>query len=188
MDVAQAVISRRSGTRVVGPGPTDAELAELVSMAGTAPDHGRLSPWRLINLRGEARRALGEAMAASVGDEALRERTVGKALRAPLLITIVFRPEDRPKIPRWEQLAATVCAVQTLVLLLHDRGWSSIWRTGAFTEAAEVHKVLELAEGEQLLGWLYVGTAETAAPATPRALIDGYAKFSAVVPQAAALR
>lgn len=186
MNVAQAVITRRGGTRLLGPAPSDAELAELVSLAGTAPDHGRLSPWRLINLRGEARRALGEAMA-DAEDGTPRERTVGKALRAPLLVTIVFRPEDRPRIPRWEQLAATACAVQTLVLLLHDRGWSSIWRTGPSAEYAEVRKVLNINEDEQCLGWLYVGTEEETDSSHVRRPIDGYSKFSsleALVPQA----
>jgi nitroreductase len=178
MDVARAVITRRSGSRLAGPAPTDTELAELVSLAGTAPDHGRLSPWRLVALRGEDRRALGEAMADSLGDATQRERTVDKALRAPLLLTIVFRPQDRPKIPRWEQLAATVCAVQTLVLLLHDRGWSNIWRTGAFTESDEVRKVLGVDEEEQLLGWLYIGTAQAAGTSAPRKPIDGHAKLS----------
>lgn len=187
MNVAQAVITRRSGARLLGPAPTDAELAELVSLAGTAPDHGRLSPWRLINLRGEARRALGEAMADSAEGGTPRERTVDKALRAPLLVTIVFRPEDRPRIPRWEQLAATACAIQTLVLLLHDRGWSSSWRTGPATEYAEVRKVLDIGADEQCLGWLYVGTEEETGSSFVRRPIDGHSKFSsigALVPQA----
>lgn len=176
MNVAEAVATRRSGTRLAGPAPTDAELAHLVSLAGTAPDHGRLSPWRLVVLRGEDREALGRAMADSQEDQD-SERTTSKALRAPLLLTIVFSPTERAKVPRWEQLAATVCAMQTLILLLHERGWSSIWRTGAFTEAPEVRDLFTTSPQEQLLGWLYVGSAEEPKP-SPRREIDGHDKLA----------
>ncbi|MEU6122462.1 nitroreductase [Streptomyces sp. NPDC047123] len=175
MNVAEAVSTRRSGTRITGPAPTDAELADLVSLAGTAPDHGRLSPWRLVVLRGEDREALGRAMAEFQQDQD-RERVISKALRAPLLLTIVFSPTERPKVPRWEQQAATVCAVQTLILLLHERGWSSIWRTGAFTEAPAVRDLFGTGPKEQLLGWLYIGSQDEPR-AAPRREIDGSAKL-----------
>ncbi|WP_267896859.1 hypothetical protein [Streptomyces albireticuli] len=42
MNVEQTVLARRSATRLTGPGPDDRELAELVELAMTAPDHGRL--------------------------------------------------------------------------------------------------------------------------------------------------
>ncbi|WP_405893438.1 hypothetical protein OG612_29440 [Streptomyces sp. NBC_01527] len=48
--------------------------------------------------------------------------------------------------------------VTTLSLLLHSHGWGSIWRTGAAVEAPQVRKYLGLGDGEQLRGWLYIGT------------------------------
>ncbi|UQI44491.1 nitroreductase [Streptomyces sp. HU2014] len=182
MNVEQTVLARRSATRLTGPGPDDRELAELVELAMTAPDHGRLSPWRLVVLRGDERRLLGGAMAeAAGGDPADRERTAAKALRAPLLISVVLCPQDHPKVPRWEQLAATVCAVQTLILLLHERGWGSIWRTGALADAPPVRRVLGLAGTEQSLGWLYIGTSDARRPPAPRPPGDGRAKLSSLL-------
>ncbi|MET8952077.1 nitroreductase family protein [Streptomyces sp. NPDC004533] len=48
--------------------------------------------------------------------------------------------------------------VTTLSLLLHGYGWASIWRTGSAVQAPQVRKYLGVADREQLLGWLYVGT------------------------------
>lgn len=169
METWQNVLTRRSAPRLTDPVPADGELLTLVEAAMTAPDHGRLQPWRLITLRGDERVALGRRMAACAGDDpAVQERAAAKPLRAPLLIAIVFAPVEHAKIPRWEQLAATVAAVHTVQLLLHDRGYSSIWRSGKVTEEDEVRALHGLAPTEQLLGWLYTGTAAGPVPPRPR--------------------
>jgi nitroreductase len=94
-------------------------------------------------------------------------------MRAPLLISIVFCPEpNHPTVPEWEQLAAVVAMVQTLLLLLHSRGWSAIWRTGPAVEAPQVLQHHRVDGGERLLGWLYIGTRPDSSPARPRELFD----------------
>ncbi|HEX6499455.1 MAG TPA: nitroreductase [Micromonosporaceae bacterium] len=164
MELIDAVRSRRSVGRLVDPAPSDEEILDLVTEAATGPDHGLLRPWRLITVRGDARRTLGEAFAADLPDDdaAGRERAAGKPLRAPLLLSIVLEPRENPKVPEWEQLAATAAMVHNLSLLLHAGGWGAMWRTGAPVRSPHVHKLLGLSAGEQLLGWLYVGTPRDA--------------------------
>ncbi len=59
-----------------------------------------------------------------------------EALRAPPLLSTVHSPvPDHPKIPGWEQLAATTGMVTTLSLLLHGHGWASTRRTGQAVQA-----------------------------------------------------
>lgn len=157
--VLEAVLTRRSATKLVEPAPGPGELADLIHAAATAPDHGRIRPWRLIVIEGEERVLLGEALreAAVVPEQA--HRAAAKPLRAPLLVSIVFcRKADHPKVAEWEQLAAVVAMVQTLLLLLHSRGWGAIWRTGSVIEAPQVLKHLDVSQDERLLGWLYIGT------------------------------
>ncbi|MFI9819133.1 nitroreductase [Streptomyces sp. NPDC052013] len=176
METLETVLTRRSVGRLTEPAPDDGELLALVEAAMTAPDHGRLLPWRLITLRGEERAELGRTFAARAGDDHLaRERAAAKPLRAPLLIAIVFSPVAHRTVPRWEQLASTVAAIHTLTLLLHDRGYASIWRTGSLTRDTGVRTLLRLDPGEQLLGWLYTGTAVAAPP--PRRLPDPRARI-----------
>ncbi|MEU0333638.1 nitroreductase [Streptomyces sp. NPDC006193] len=184
METLDTVLTRRSVSRLSDPAPDDAQLLALVKAAMTAPDHGRLLPWRLVTLRGEERAELGARLAAcSADDPHARERAAAKPLRAPLLVAIVFAPVAHPTIPRWEQLAATAAAIQTLSLLLHDRGYASIWRTGAVTHDHGVRALHRLRPDEQLLGWLYTGTAVSLP--RPRRLPDPRARVRTLTQLAA---
>ncbi|WP_431952306.1 nitroreductase family protein [Actinacidiphila sp. bgisy167] len=157
--VLDAVLTRRSAPRLTAPAPSRADLERLVQAAATAPDHGRLRPWRLVAVTGDERARLGDAFAEAAASPEQARRAVSKPLRAPLLLSIVHRSvPDHPKVSEWEQLAATTGMVVTLSLLLHSHGWASIWRTGQVVEAPQVRKYLGVTGGEQLLGWLYVGT------------------------------
>ncbi|MFD3947190.1 nitroreductase family protein [Streptomyces sp. NPDC058579] len=163
-----AVLSRRSEQHLVEPAPNDQEFAYLLRAAATAPDHGGLRPWRLILIRDEGRAALERCLA----DESAGPTGPGPGPEwleeiqgAPLLATLVFSPvpHDRtgrggPPVPEWEQLAATSAMTDSLTLLLHARGFGSVWRTGAFTKSGRIRRVLGLREEERLLGWLCIGT------------------------------
>ena len=66
------------------------ELLPLVAAAGRVADHTSLRPWRLIELRGDARRAAGPRVReASGADGDSAEKLEQKPLRAPLLLAIV---------------------------------------------------------------------------------------------------
>ncbi len=174
MDLETAIVTRRSERRLVDPAPTDDEFADLLRMAALAPDHGLLRPWRWILVRDHARRALGESFAAEATSEH-PELVAAKALRAPLLATLVFRPHRQHRVPEWEQMAATCGMTHALMLLLHARGYGSIWRTGAFAGLPRVRGLLGLRLDEQLLGWLYVGTPladQAQRPRSPEDLSD----------------
>ena len=171
--VLEAVLTRRSSTRLTEPAPGREELLELVQAAATAPDHGRIRPWRLIALEGEDRALLGEALREAAPDHEQARHAAAKPMRAPLLLSIVFCPDlDHPTVPEWEQLVAVAAMVQTLLLLLHSRGWGAIWRTGAAVEAPQVHKHLGITEDEQLLGWLYIGARADGPAARAREPFD----------------
>lgn len=157
MDVMTAILTRRSEHHLTEPAPSDLEFAFFLSAAATSPDHGLLRPWRWILIRGDGRHALGACFAEHM-DYRRRDQVATKPLQAPLLATLVFTPRRNHKIPEWEQLAATCAMTQSLILLLHDRGFGNIWRTGRFTESNAVHQMLDLQSDERLLGWLYIGT------------------------------
>ena len=59
-----------SPKRLGDPGPDPGQIEKILSTAGAAPDHGRLTPWRLIIIPPERRHLLGLAFA-----EALAELT-----------------------------------------------------------------------------------------------------------------
>lgn len=176
--VLEAVLSRRSAARLTEPAPGRDDLERLVQAAATAPDHGRLRPWRLVPVSGDERARLGDALGEAAASPEQARRAAAKPLCAPLLLSIVHCPvPDHPKVPAWEQLAATTGMVTTLSLLLHSHGWGSIWRTGTAVQAPQVRKYLGLADGEQLLGWLYIGTRSGSGTAPERPPLDTTTKI-----------
>ena len=157
-DLVSRVAARRSYSRVTPDAPTHEELLPLVAAAGRVADHSALHPWRIIELRGDARVRLGRAFAkdAKLSGEAA-EKLASKPLRSSLLLAIVSVRTESEKVPGWEQDAVASGVAHILSLLLHDAGWGVIWRTGHHTRSKAVHKMHGLAANERLLGWLYVG-------------------------------
>ncbi|QLH24737.1 nitroreductase [Streptomyces sp. Rer75] len=170
MDVMTAILTRRSEQKLAGPAPSPEEFRYLLKAASCAPDHGMLRPWRWLLMSGDARDALAAALAEDNGKsiEAMRAKT----RRAPLLATLVFSPDPVSPVPEWEQMAAVSAMTTSLMLLLHARGFGSIWRTGAQLDAEPVRKLLDLDQPERALGWLYIGTVEPGRPTRRRETPD----------------
>lgn len=168
--VADALRRRRSQSKVDDRAPGTREVLTLIEAAGTVADHSSLRPWRIIELRGAARERLGAAMAEAAGlDGEAGARFAQKPLRAPLLLAVVVSPVPSPKVPDWEQEAVAAGVAHALGLVLDEAGWGVMWRTGLQTRSEPVARVHDLAPGERLLGWLYVGgrDREKRGPRTP---------------------
>jgi nitroreductase len=168
-ELRAAVEGRRSYSRVTEDAPTHDDLVPLVAASARVADHGALRPWRLIELRGDDRLRLGEAIAHAEHDD----KPSQKPLRASLLIAIVMCPKKSGKVPLWEQEAVASGVAHMLSLLLDDAGWGVIWRTGHYTRSKAVRKLHGLKKKEQLLGWLYVGGIPENAKAGHRKSING---------------
>lgn len=159
MTVLEAAGRRRSHAKVTPEAPGHDELLPLVAAAGSVADHASLRPWRLIELRGDSRIALGEAMADASGlvERDDRDKLAAKPLRASLLIAVVVAHKPSIKVEDWEQDATAAGVAHLLSLLLAEAGWGVMWRTGHLTRSEPVRRMHGLAENEELLGWLYVG-------------------------------
>ncbi len=164
MSIRDAVARRRSYSSVTADAPTHEELLPLVAAAASVADHASLKPWRLIELRGEARRRLGEALVEAsglTGDAVLHHhaaaKLASKPFRASLLIAVVASRKPSFKVPDWEQDAVAAGVAHVLSLLLNEAGWGVMWRTGGHVRHPAVKRMHGLADNEELLGWLYVG-------------------------------
>ena len=158
MSALDAVRRRHSHSKVTADAPTTEQLLPLIEAAATVADHSSMRPWRLIELRGDARVRLGIALAEASGAEGKDAVKAGeKPLRASLLIAVVGVYKPSFKVPTWEQEAVASGVAHMLSLLLDEAGWGVFWRTGIHTRSKAVHEMHELADNEHLLGWLYVG-------------------------------
>ncbi|WP_037844812.1 MULTISPECIES: nitroreductase family protein [unclassified Streptomyces] len=171
MDVTTAILTRRSIHSLSGPAPSDQEFAYLLKGAAAAPDHGRLRPWRWILLRNADLEAVGARLAAEAEPEE-RDLVMKKFMRAPLKAVLVFSPKAKPRVPEWEQLASASNVAYGLMLLLHARGFGSIWRTGRLCQSPGSRSLLGVEPDEQLLGSLDIGTPAVPAEPVRRSLED----------------
>ncbi|MGV8896251.1 MAG: nitroreductase family protein [Rhodoglobus sp.] len=163
MSALHAVLRRQSYPQVTADAPTHEQLVPFVEAAATIADHGSLKPWRLIELRGDDRVALGTALAKEGG-------SADKPLRAPLLIAVVAVHRSKSK-PKWEQEAVASGVAYMMSLLLDEAGWGVFWRSGDLTRTKRVAKMHKLAKNEKLMGWLYVGGKPTKSKSPKRSKI-----------------
>ena len=181
MSIRDAVQRRRSYPRVTADAPTTEELLPLIAAAATGPDHASLRPWRLIELRGDARQRLGDAFVEEsglTGPDA--ERLAAKPMRASLLLAVVAVHKESFKVHAWEQDAAAAGVAHLLALLLDDAGWGVMWRTGGHTRSPAVRLVHQLADNEELLGWLYIGGKTEDSKPDARGRIDASSFISSL--------
>jgi len=163
MEALDALLNRVSVPRLTEPAPNAAQREGLFQAALRAPDHGQLRPWRFLTVEGEARGRLGELFAEVValkGDatEAALDKARAMPLRAPLLVLVIARTQEHVKVPVSEQLLAAGCAAHGILLAAHAQGIGAVWRTGEMAYSAHVAKGLGLEAGEELIGFLYLGT------------------------------
>jgi nitroreductase len=156
--VRDAMLARRSSSRVTDAAPTHEEIVRFVEAAGQVADHSGLRPWRVIEIRGEARDRVGDGLAKADGVKRKHaEKYRAKARRAPVLLAVVASVKPSRKVPAWEQEAVASGVAHALSLVLDDEGWGVFWRTGELTRSKAVQKAHRLGRHEELLGWLYVG-------------------------------
>ena len=77
MDLLDLIDSRRSTpARQLGePGPTPAQIERLLGAAIRVPDHGKLTPWRLVTITGDMRIAPASMEARESTSNELRSAT-----------------------------------------------------------------------------------------------------------------
>lgn len=167
--------SRRSIGNLVAPAPNREQVEQAIEVALSAPDHKDLNPYRFIVLENQALNTLGTALKnAAMAQGETDEKTLAKAenmpLRAPMIIACVtdFKPHD--KVPHWEQIAASSCAVQNLLLALSAQGFATVWRTGPLANAPAIKQLFNVTADNQVIAFVYVGTAVSTMP--PRSKID----------------
>lgn len=170
-DPRLAFLTQRHSTpsKALGPpAPVGEELKALVEAAARVPDHGRLQPWRLLEIRQEAGFALGRALIAlregrgETLDETTRHKDLHRFGHAPLVLVVIAKVLPGHKIPEIEQLLSAGALAQNLLLGAHALGYAAQWLTGWPAYDTEVAKLLGLAEHERIIAFVHIGTPTVA--------------------------
>ena len=165
-EVLRFLARRRSASAMTltAPGPNDQDLTDLLRLAGRVPDHGKLGPWRFVILRGAAKDAFAEqitALADSQANPVKANAALRKLTRPPVCVAVISRyiPGE---IPEWEQRQSASAVCQQMLLTAAAMGWGANWITDWYAYDPRAQQILGVAEGEQVAGFLYLGTATEA--------------------------
>jgi nitroreductase len=173
--------SRKSASAkaMTGPGPTPAQISEMLQLAVRVPDHGKLTPWRFIVFEGDARLAVGEKFSLrwhqlnpTHGEDSLDFQR-GLFARAPIVIAVVSTAAPHVKIPVWEQQMSAGAVCFNLELAAMALGFDVQWQTDwvAYDDGAKA--AMNVQSTEQIAGLIYIG--HTSAPLEDRPRPDAAA-------------
>ena len=156
------------------PGPDEAALRDILTIATRVPDHGKLAPWRLILIAGEDRAKAGEKLAAIARrqnpaiDETALDIERGRFLPAPLTVGVLSTARQHPKIPEFEQLLSAGNVVFNLVNAAYATGFAATWVTRWYAYDPEAAQMLGARYGERFVGFVSIGTPTAMIEDRPR--------------------
>ncbi len=144
------------------PGPDSTALKTLLSIATSVPDHGKLTPWRLVVVQDDDRKELGDIAAQELGVTNAEPNAVetarGQFLRAPCIVAVLACPRAHPKVPRSEQLYSAGAVCMMLVTAARAAGFAAQWLTGAAAYNGDVLARLGGGAEDEIAGFIYLGS------------------------------
>ena len=184
LDAALTLIHSRQHTspkRLGDPGPDREQIEKILSAAGAAPDHGLLTPWRLIIIPPERRHLLAETFAEALAErdgeatEVQKQEARAKASRGPFLVMVVVRldPELGTTHPQ-ERIISAGCAIQNMLLTAHAMGFGAGLSSGRALYSRRMKLLFGLSAHEQPLCFMTLGTVLRRKSPRPRPVMGDY--------------
>jgi len=143
------------------------------------PDHGKLVPFRLIRMQGDAKLRFGARLAAIAirnnpdMSEAKQEKERLRYTFAPLVVVVVACLHADSKVPEIEQKLCAGNVAYNILLGAHALGFGAQWLTGWAAYDRDAAAILGLAEHEHVVGFVHLGTPQVEVPDRDRpALAD----------------
>ncbi|QIK79603.1 nitroreductase [Sphingomonas piscis] len=168
--------TRRSGKprEMVGPGPDEEEMAQILTAAARVPDHGKLFPWRFVTVADDQRDALALLFRQALSEEdpcatpAHHEAADQYARFGGSLVVLVSAPVQGHKIPVWEQELSCGAAAMNLLTAAHALGFVAGWITGWQSYSERVRQAF-CGPGERIAGFIFIGHPARELEERPRA-------------------
>ena len=175
--------TRRSGRprEMVAPGPSEAELERILTIAARSPDHGKLFPWRFVTVSTAQRGALADLLAAALPEHdpeagaAHFQKAHEFAHQAPTLVVLVSAPVGDHKIPLWEQQLSCGAAGMSLLMAANAMGFVGGWITGWAAYSERVRAAF-CEPGERIAGFIFLGSPGVELQERPRTPLAAVAR------------
>jgi len=140
-------------------------LSAILENANWAPTHRMTEPWRFKIIAGDTRNKLGEVLAnwyqQNTPPTAYKvskfEKTLHKPSKCTYVIAVCMQRDPKKSVPEFEEICATACAVQNILLSAWSYDLGAYWSTPKAINSPEVSSFLKLGKGEQCLGFVFMG-------------------------------
>ena len=148
-------------------------IRELLEAANWAPTHGFTEPWRFVVFSGkDGVEQFGKIHAGIYKQETPAEQFLQKKYDTILhkpdlashLIVMINKRGENANIPEKEELAATACAAQNILLVAAEKNIAVYWGSGGmcYHPALKIH--FGFNEADKVIGFLYLGYSDVEHP------------------------
>jgi len=171
--ILSRLATRRSASAQLlsAPGPSEAEIEQILHLGARTPDHGKLFPWRFVVLGPQSRADLSEALAALAETQNRVDKdlaVLAKLANPPLSIMVVSTPIQGHKVPVWEQQLSAGAVCMNLEHAADALGYSASWITDWYAYDPAAVALFGVREGETIAGFIHIGSLTEAPLERPR--------------------
>ena len=109
METIDTLLNKVSYPKLSDPIPSKKQMEIAYKAAFRSPDHGRLRPWRFIEIQGNGREKLGLAFKKAAikngeKDEDKLTRFENLPMRSPMIIVLITKINEKTNIPATEKI------------------------------------------------------------------------------------
>lgn len=189
MTAIEFLLQRQSTPVLIAPAPDAPDLDNILSAGMRVPDHACLKPWHFMVIQNEGLQRLSDLFVEAITFDAASKagliegttianitevdlekkiaKTIKMPFRAPMIIVISTKYVAHDKVPKSEQFIAAGCASHAMQMAACALGYGAMWRTGELAYNSVVKEGLGMEEGDDIVGFLYIGTAGKVTPLKP---------------------
>ncbi len=170
-EIIKFLKSRRSVTaKKMLPGNVmDKHLKWILDCSLRVPDHGALSPWKLVVIGNNEGKKIGEKILlpefkrlnTNYTEEQLTYEK-NRFLRADKIISVIYCPVSNTKIPFWEMQLSTGALCQNILIAAQSLNYAAQW----VTEWYSYNKKMLIYLGgdvskDKIAGFIYIGKKDS---------------------------
>ncbi len=166
-----AIRRSASAQLLAAPGPSEAEIEQILHLGARTPDHGKLFPWRFVVLGPQSRAELSEALAALAETQGRVDKdlaVLAKLANPPLTIMVVSTPIQGHKVPVWEQQLSAGAVCMNIEHAADALGYSASWITDWYSYDPAAVALFGVQDGETIAGFIHIGSLTEAPLERPR--------------------
>ncbi|MEO8886652.1 MAG: nitroreductase [Mucilaginibacter sp.] len=141
----------------------DEQVSQLLELADWAPTHGYTEPWRFVVYTNPAdfchqhAEMYKQNTDAANYIEASYTNFYTQGDKVSHVIVAIMERGNLPKIPVFEEIAATAAAIQNILLGATALNIASFWSTGGMILKPAMKTFLKLNDEDEVMGVLYLG-------------------------------